>query len=120
CRMCLTVSGFNTKRSRRDFRVSPNRAFESGRSPAARAAQRERLGVRNGATDRERMKQILGLMLGLLALLIVESPAAQTTYPEKPIRMVVSRPPGSSQDTIARAFGHKFAEAWCKPVVIDN
>ncbi len=66
------------------------------------------------------MKQVSGLIFGLLALLIVGSPAAQTTYPEKPIRMVVSRPPGSSQDTVARLLGQKFAEAWGKPVVIDN
>jgi len=66
------------------------------------------------------MKQMSGLMFGLLALLIVESPAAQTTYPEKPIRLVVSRPPGSSVDTVARLFGQKFAEAWGKPIVVDN
>jgi len=66
------------------------------------------------------MKQISGLMFGLLALLIVESPAAQTTYPEKPIRMVVGFPPGNQQDTIARLFGQKLADAWGKPVVIDN
>ena len=59
-------------------------------------------------------------MFGLLALLIVESPAAQTNYPEKPIRMVVGFPPGSSSDTVARLLGQKFAEAWGKPVLIDN
>ncbi len=66
------------------------------------------------------MKQISGLMFGLLALLIVGSPAAQTTYPEKPIRMVVGFPPGSQTDTVARLFGQKLAEAWGKPVLIDN
>ena len=66
------------------------------------------------------MKQISGLMFGLLALLIAGSPAAQTTYPEKPIRIVVGFPPGSQPDTVARLLGQKFAEAWGKPVVIDN
>ena len=66
------------------------------------------------------MTQISGLMFGLLALLIVGSPAAQTTYPEKPIRMVVGFPPGSQPDTIARLLGQKFAEALGKPVVIHN
>jgi tripartite-type tricarboxylate transporter receptor subunit TctC len=41
-------------------------------------------------------------MFGLLALLIVGSPAAQTTYREKPIRMVVGFPPGSQVDIVAR------------------
>jgi tripartite-type tricarboxylate transporter receptor subunit TctC len=67
-----------------------------------------------------KIAQILGLMFGLLALLIVGSPAAQTTYPEKPIRMVVGFPPGGQSDTVARLLGQKFAEAWGKPVVIDN
>ncbi len=65
------------------------------------------------------MRQISALF-GLLGLLIVGSPAAQTTYPEKPIRMVVGFTPGSLPDTVARLLGQKFAEAWGKPVVIDN
>jgi tripartite-type tricarboxylate transporter receptor subunit TctC len=59
-------------------------------------------------------------MFGLLALLIVGSPAAQTNYPEKLIRMVVGFPPGSPTDTVARLLGQKLAEALGKPVVIDN
>jgi tripartite-type tricarboxylate transporter receptor subunit TctC len=59
-------------------------------------------------------------MLGLMALVIVESPAAQTSYPEEPIRLVIGFPPGSQTDTVARLLGQKFAEAWGKPVVIDN
>jgi tripartite-type tricarboxylate transporter receptor subunit TctC len=66
------------------------------------------------------MKQISGLTFGLLALLIVGSPAAQTTYPEKPIRVIVGFPPGGPADTVARLLGQKYAEAWGKPVVIDN
>jgi tripartite-type tricarboxylate transporter receptor subunit TctC len=66
------------------------------------------------------MKQISGLMLGLLALLIAGSPAAQTTYPEKSIRIIVGLPPGSLPDTIARLLGQKFTEAWGKPMLIDS
>jgi len=66
------------------------------------------------------MKQISGLMLGLIALLIVGSPAAQTNYPEEPIRIVAGFPPGSQTDTVARLLGQKFAEAWGKPVLVDN
>jgi tripartite-type tricarboxylate transporter receptor subunit TctC len=66
------------------------------------------------------MKQISGLMFGLMALLIAGSSASQTNYPERPIRMVVGFPPGSSLDAVARLLGQNFAEAWGKPVVIDN
>ena len=34
--------------------------------------------------------------------------------------MLVGVPPGSQPDTVARLLGQKFAEAWGKPVVIDN
>lgn len=60
------------------------------------------------------------VLAGLSALLVVETPVAQTTYPEKPVRMVVGFPPGGQSDTVARLLGQKFAEAWGKPVLIDN
>ena len=66
------------------------------------------------------MKQISGLMFGLLALLIVGSPAAQSNYPEKAICVVVGFPPGSSADIVARLLGQKLIEALGKPVVIEN
>ncbi len=65
------------------------------------------------------MTQLSGLMFGLLALLIVESPAAQTNYPEKPIRIVVGFPPGGQADTVARLLGQKLPSLG-KPIVVDN
>jgi tripartite-type tricarboxylate transporter receptor subunit TctC len=59
-------------------------------------------------------------MFGLLALLIAGNAAAQTNYPEKPIRFVVGLPTGGGQDTVARLLGQKLAEAWGKPVLIEN
>ncbi len=59
-------------------------------------------------------------MFGLLALLIVGSPAAQTNYPEKPIHVVVGFPPGGQPDTLARLLGQKLTEVWGKPIVVDN
>ena len=66
------------------------------------------------------MNQISRLMFGVLALLIAGSPAAQSTYPEKPIRLVVPVPPGGQADIVARLLGQKIAEALGKPMVIDN
>jgi tripartite-type tricarboxylate transporter receptor subunit TctC len=66
------------------------------------------------------MTRMSGLMFGLLALLIVGSPAAQTAYPEKPIRMVLGFPAGGAPDTVARLLGQKLAEALGKPIVVDN
>jgi tripartite-type tricarboxylate transporter receptor subunit TctC len=60
------------------------------------------------------------LVFGLLALVIAWGAAAQTTYPDKPIRMIVGFPPGGAPDTVARLLAQKLSEALGKPVVMDN
>src|SRR5882672_5288280 len=84
------------------------------------AAQRERWASETERQREGRMKQIAGLLFGLLALLIVESPAAQSNYPEKSIRLVVGFPPGSSVDIVARLLGQRLTEALGKPLVVEN
>ena len=66
------------------------------------------------------MREISGLLFGLLVALTVGSSAAQTSYPEKTVRMVVGFLPGTPSDICARLLGQRFAEAWGKPVVIEN
>ena len=41
-------------------------------------------------------------------------------YPNRPIRIVVTYPPGGPADIVARAVGQKLTETWGQPVVIDN
>ncbi len=65
------------------------------------------------------MKHISSLMFGLLALLIVESLAAQTAYPAKPIRVVVPYPAGGTSDILTRMVGAKFTESWGQQVIAD-
>jgi len=45
---------------------------------------------------------------------------AARTYPDRPIRIIVTYPPGGPADIIARSVGQKLTEAWGQPVVIDN
>ena len=66
------------------------------------------------------MKRIAGLTFGLLALLITGSSVAQTTYPEKPIRLVVGFPPGSPSDIVGRLLGQRLSEALGQQVVVEN
>jgi tripartite-type tricarboxylate transporter receptor subunit TctC len=58
----------------------------------------------------------VALVLGVFAF----AASAQTTYPTKPIRIVVPFPPGGSTDFLARGIGQKLTEAWGQPVIIDN
>ncbi len=46
--------------------------------------------------------------------------AAQQDWPSKPIRMVLSQPPGSGVDTIARLLADHLGKKWGQPVVVEN
>ena len=69
------------------------------------------------------MPGILKSALALVAIVATSAAGAQDnvrSYPDRPIRIVVTFPPGGPTDIIARAVGQKLAEAWGQPVVIDN
>ena len=48
------------------------------------------------------------------------SAAAQQTYPNRPVQLVVPVPPGGAADFIARTVSAKLADAIGQPVVINN
>jgi tripartite-type tricarboxylate transporter receptor subunit TctC len=67
------------------------------------------------------MRFITGTSLTLLcAFTSLASQAADTPYPDRPVRMMVPFPPGGANDIVARLVAQKLAERWGKPVVIDN
>jgi tripartite-type tricarboxylate transporter receptor subunit TctC len=47
-------------------------------------------------------------------------PACAQEFPVKPIRIVVTFPPGGPTDAIARPLGQRLADTWKVPVIIDN
>ena len=70
---------------------------------------------------RRRMLRALGLLAACALLASAAAPAtAQTSYPNRPIKLVVSYPPGALTDLLARAIGERLAAALKQPVVIDN
>ncbi|MGE0801319.1 MAG: Bug family tripartite tricarboxylate transporter substrate binding protein [Lautropia sp.] len=63
-----------------------------------------------------------GLAGALVAALTVCAPpaVAQSTYPDRPIRLIVPYATGGSTTNVARLIGQKLTDAWGQPVLIDN
>src|SRR5882724_12300986 len=59
-------------------------------------------------------------LAALTAALIATIAAAQSGYPDKPVRFIVGFTAGSATDITARIFAQKFAEAWNVPVTVEN
>ncbi len=67
------------------------------------------------------MHWIVRVLAGcLLVFGLVQHAAAQTNWPEKPVKLVVGFTAGSATDVTARLFAQKFSEAWGQPVVVEN
>jgi tripartite-type tricarboxylate transporter receptor subunit TctC len=67
-------------------------------------------------------RTVLALPAALIGAAVLASApaAAQTKYPEKPIRIIVPFSAGGASDTLARLVGQKMQEAWGQPVVVEN
>jgi tripartite-type tricarboxylate transporter receptor subunit TctC len=60
-----------------------------------------------------------GAMLATLGVLAAPR-LARAAWPERPIRILVAFPPGSSTDVVARALGQKLGEQTGHSVVVEN
>ena len=57
--------------------------------------------------------------LSLLSFSFLPLPIAQS-YPTKPVRLIVTYPPGGSSDLMSRVYGAKLAELWGQQVIIES
>ena len=46
--------------------------------------------------------------------------ARAQNYPDRPVRILVAGPPGSSNDITVRAMAQRFTQAWGQQMVLDN
>jgi tripartite-type tricarboxylate transporter receptor subunit TctC len=65
------------------------------------------------------MKAICGVA-ALSLLLIAGAASAQTSYPDRQVRMLVGFAAGGPADIAARIVADGLSEAWGKPVVVEN
>ena len=62
------------------------------------------------------------LLLAATALpLAARTPAATAqAWPDKPVKWVLSQPPGSGPDNVARLLADRLQKTWGQAVVIEN
>ena len=65
--------------------------------------------------------------LAKLSLVVLTSLCAFTTsnvlaqaFPNKPVRLIVTYPPGGSSDLMGRLMAKKLSELWGQPVIVEN
>jgi tripartite-type tricarboxylate transporter receptor subunit TctC len=65
------------------------------------------------------MSRLLRLVLATVATLFTTAAPAQP-YPTRPIRLLVSFPPGGAADLVARTVGQPLSERLGQPIVVEN
>jgi len=64
---------------------------------------------------------MIRLLRGVLLMLVLAAPAyAQTSYPQKPVRVIVPFPAGGANDALCRIVADKLSTEWKQPVIVDN
>ena len=60
------------------------------------------------------------LLLASLCLCLCPFAVQAQPFPSRPVKLVVTYPPGGSSDLMARIMGQKLSAAWGQPVVIES
>lgn len=60
------------------------------------------------------------LIAAALPLPMLAGTAQASTFPEKPVRIVVPYPAGGSTDALARTVGQKLGDIFNQPVIVEN
>ena len=66
------------------------------------------------------MTRILYALAALAVAWAADAVVAQTSYPDRPVRIFVGYPPGVAPDLVSRILGDRFADDFGQPVVTEN
>jgi tripartite-type tricarboxylate transporter receptor subunit TctC len=64
--------------------------------------------------------RVIAVFLSALILSFAAPAVAQTNYPDKPVRIIVTFVAGSATDITARIVAQKLQETWSVPVTVEN
>ena len=67
-----------------------------------------------------RARHRTALVIAILAMVALATPAFAQPYPNKPIRMLIPSPPGGGTDILGRLLREGLAELWMQHIVVDN
>ena len=59
-------------------------------------------------------------LLAFVFLVVAFPVAAPAGWPERPVKLIVTFPPGSANDAAARIFADGLSKKWGKPVVVED
>ena len=62
----------------------------------------------------------LARALSMLAVLLAAMPAAAQNWPARPVKFIISQPPGAGPDIMARYLGERLSRGWGQSVVVEN
>lgn len=76
--------------------------------------------TRRFITGKRNVLKRLAVLFGMLMLLPVEyAMAAQASFPDRPIHLVVPFPPGGAPDVVARLIGDDMARTLGQPIIVE-
>ena len=67
-----------------------------------------------------RLAGTLALLVAPSFLLSAANAQAQTPYPEKTVRLIISFPAGGATDILGRLIAERMSNEWHRPVVVEN
>jgi tripartite-type tricarboxylate transporter receptor subunit TctC len=59
-------------------------------------------------------------MLAAAVLFALWANVAAAAFPDRPVHLVVTYPPGGASDLMARILAQRLSEVWKQPVIVDN